>query len=128
MSVSIPILSVICPFPLLNWGRVGALIWTQRAAVLSLNLPNPRTPLLLTPLFCPPSSLPSLLQNWDDEDVVALLEWMEDQLAEGIMTLSSFERYRKELLAGTLTWSPLHEQVQAVCSMYICCRLHCPHC
>lgn len=28
---------------------------------------------------------------------------------EGIATLSSFERYKKELLAGQLTWAPMHE-------------------
>lgn len=43
---------------------------------------------------------------------MVLLEWMEEQLAEGILTLSSFERYRKELLAGNLIWSPLHDQAR----------------
>ena len=50
-------------------------------------------------------------QNWDDEDIPLLLEWVDEQLAEGILQLSSFERYKKELLAGTLNWSPLHDQV-----------------
>lgn len=50
------------------------------------------------------------MQHWDDDDIPTLLEWMDDQLAEGILRLSSFERYKKELLAGTLNWSPLHEQ------------------
>lgn len=30
-------------------------------------------------------------------------------LQEGIATLSSFERYKKELLGGQLTWAPMHE-------------------
>ncbi|GAB4821778.1 hypothetical protein N2152v2_008824 [Parachlorella kessleri] len=51
-----------------------------------------------------------LLQNWDDEDIPLLLEWVDEQLAEGILQLSSFERYKKELLAGTFNWSPLHDQ------------------
>lgn len=49
------------------------------------------------------------LQNWDDQDIPELLEWMEEHLQEGIATLSSFERYKKELLAGQLTWAPMHE-------------------
>lgn len=48
-------------------------------------------------------------QNWDDQDIPELLEWMEEHLQEGIATLSSFERYKKELLAGQLTWAPMHE-------------------
>lgn len=28
---------------------------------------------------------------------------------EGIATLSSFERYKKELLSGQLTWAPMHD-------------------
>lgn len=30
-------------------------------------------------------------------------------LQEGIATLSSFERYKSELLAGQLSWAPMHE-------------------
>ncbi len=52
------------------------------------------------------------MQHWDDEDIPLLLEWVDEQLAEGILSLSSFERYKKELLAGSLNWSPLHDQVQ----------------
>ncbi|PSC76439.1 V-type proton ATPase subunit H-like [Micractinium conductrix] len=49
------------------------------------------------------------LQHWDDSDIPDLLSWMEDHLQEGIATLSSFERYKKELLGGQLTWAPMHE-------------------
>lgn len=49
------------------------------------------------------------VQHWDDSDIPELLGWMEEHLQEGIATLSSFERYKKELLAGQLTWAPMHE-------------------
>eukprot|EP00887_Chlorella_sp_A99_P006497 scaffold3.g6497.t1 len=51
-----------------------------------------------------------LLQNWDDADIPELLEWTSEHLAAGIAALSSFERYRKEVLSGQLTWAPLHDQ------------------
>lgn len=50
-----------------------------------------------------------LEQNWDDEDIPALLEWMDEHLQQGVLALTSFDRYRKELLAGVLTRSPLHD-------------------
>jgi hypothetical protein len=34
---------------------------------------------------------------------------MEGHLAEGIATLSSFDRYKQELLSGQLSWAPMHE-------------------
>lgn len=49
------------------------------------------------------------LQHWDDQDIPELLEWMGEHLQEGIATLSSFERYKKELLGGQLSWAPMHE-------------------
>ena len=49
------------------------------------------------------------LQRWDDADIPDLLAWMEEHLQAGIATLSSFERYRGELLSGSLTWAPMHE-------------------
>jgi len=48
-------------------------------------------------------------QGWDDEDVPVLLEWMQNHLSEGVLSFSSLERYRRELMQGTLTRSPIHD-------------------
>ncbi|KAL4551785.1 hypothetical protein Ndes2526B_g06049 [Nannochloris sp. 'desiccata'] len=50
-----------------------------------------------------------LEQNWDDEDVPYLLEWMQDHLEAGALALTSLERYRKEVMSGHLRKSPLHD-------------------
>jgi V-type H+-transporting ATPase subunit H len=50
-----------------------------------------------------------LEQNWDDEDVPNLLEWMQDHLEAGALALTSLERYRKEVMSGHLRKSPLHD-------------------
>lgn len=47
-------------------------------------------------------------QSWDDQDVPALLEALSTRLQEGVAGLGSFERYKREVLSGTLTWSPAH--------------------
>lgn len=49
------------------------------------------------------------MQHWDDQDIPDLLDWMGEHLQAGIATISSFERYKKELLGGQLTWAPMHE-------------------
>ena len=51
-------------------------------------------------------------QNWEDEDVPALLDWLEDKLAEDIQLLSSFDKYKREVLGGSLDWSPMHTSDQ----------------
>lgn len=48
-------------------------------------------------------------QSWDDEDIPSLLEWMADHLEQGVASMTSFERYKKELSRGTLIRSPLHD-------------------
>jgi len=48
------------------------------------------------------------LQSWGDEDMPDLLIWLDEELCDHIQTLSSFEKYRKEVLSGTLEWSPMH--------------------
>jgi V-type H+-transporting ATPase subunit H len=50
-----------------------------------------------------------LEQNWDDEDVPNLLEWMQAHLEAGALALTSLERYRKEVMSGHLRKSPLHD-------------------
>jgi V-type H+-transporting ATPase subunit H len=54
-----------------------------------------------------------LEQTWDDEDVPQLLEWMAAHLEEGVLSLSSFDMYSRQLQTGDrLTWAPLHDQPQ----------------
>ncbi|KAF5825997.1 armadillo-type protein [Dunaliella salina] len=48
------------------------------------------------------------LQSWGDEDVPELLTTMDDKLRHGIQMMSSFDKYRKELLSGHLDWGPSH--------------------
>uniref|UniRef100_A0A7S3RAK0 V-type proton ATPase subunit H n=1 Tax=Dunaliella tertiolecta TaxID=3047 RepID=A0A7S3RAK0_DUNTE len=48
------------------------------------------------------------LQSWGDEDVPELLTTMEDKLRHGIQMMSSFDKYRKELMSGHLDWGPSH--------------------
>lgn len=38
----------------------------------------------------------------------AVLDSLEEKLAENIKLLSSFEKYKREVLGGTLDWSPMH--------------------
>ncbi len=48
------------------------------------------------------------VQPWGDADVPELLTSMEDKLRHGVQLLSSFDKYRKELLSGHLDWGPTH--------------------
>ncbi len=52
------------------------------------------------------------LQSWEDEDVAAALEWLKEKLAEDIKLLSSWDKYKKEVLSGSLDWSPMHTSEQ----------------
>eukprot|EP00892_Ulva_mutabilis_P008643 jgi/Ulvmu1/6150/UM028_0006.1 len=47
-------------------------------------------------------------QAWSDEDIPGLLESLDDSLNTSVATLSSFEKYRQEVLTGALDWSPMH--------------------
>lgn len=38
------------------------------------------------------------------------MEAIDTKLKEDIEVLSSFERYKKEVLSGSLEWSPIHSQ------------------
>ncbi|KDD71741.1 V-ATPase subunit H, partial [Helicosporidium sp. ATCC 50920] len=51
-----------------------------------------------------------LAQAWDDADVPQLLEQLRGVLEEGVQRLSSLECFRREVLAGVLSWGPLHRQ------------------
>ncbi|KAK9811416.1 hypothetical protein WJX72_003647 [[Myrmecia] bisecta] len=50
--------------------------------------------------------------GWEDEDIVATLEWLEEKLADNIQLLSTFEKYQKEVLSGSLDWTPMHTSEQ----------------
>jgi len=51
------------------------------------------------------------VQNWEDEDISALLTWLEESLRAHILDLSNFDKYKKEVLSGSLDWSPMHTSV-----------------
>lgn len=53
-----------------------------------------------------------LLQNWEDEDVVAVLEWLDEHLKTVVEVLSSYDKYKQEVLSGRLEWSPMHTEEQ----------------
>jgi V-type H+-transporting ATPase subunit H len=50
------------------------------------------------------------LQAWGDDDLNAALEWLADHLKTSIAGLSSFDKYRKEILSGNLDWTPMHSE------------------
>lgn len=62
-------------------------------------------------MYTEPSCLLAL-QNWEDEDVGITLEWLKEKLAEDIKLLSSWDKYKKEVLSGSLEWSPMHTSDQ----------------
>ncbi|XP_072997579.1 probable V-type proton ATPase subunit H [Typha latifolia] len=58
--------------------------------------------------------LPQIVQNlkvqaWSDEDLLDALNQLEGGLKENIKRLSSFEKYKQEVLLGHLDWSPMHK-------------------
>ncbi len=52
------------------------------------------------------------MQKWDDDELTAALEWLREQLDSNIQLLSSFEKYKKEVLSGSLDWTPMHTSQQ----------------
>ncbi|XAR55640.1 hypothetical protein NMG60_11035773 [Bertholletia excelsa] len=48
-------------------------------------------------------------QAWSDEDLLEALNQLEDGLKENIKILSSFDKYKQEVLLGHLDWSPMHK-------------------
>ena len=47
-------------------------------------------------------------QSWEDEDVAAALDALGESLAANIVLLSSWDKYKKEVLSGSLEWTPMH--------------------
>lgn len=52
--------------------------------------------------FCP------LLQSWGDEDIPEVLDTIAETLREQAVHVSSWDKYKKEVLSGTLDWTPMH--------------------
>ncbi|KAL7228092.1 hypothetical protein ACSBR2_006923 [Camellia fascicularis] len=48
-------------------------------------------------------------QAWSDEDLMEALNQLEDGLKDNIKKLSSFDKYKQEVLLGQLDWSPMHK-------------------
>ncbi|KAH9325742.1 hypothetical protein KI387_005920, partial [Taxus chinensis] len=58
--------------------------------------------------------LPQIVQNlksqtWSDEDLVDALNSLEEGLKDSIKKLSSFDKYKQEVLLGNLDWSAVHK-------------------
>ncbi|KDP39537.1 hypothetical protein JCGZ_02557 [Jatropha curcas] len=48
-------------------------------------------------------------QAWSDEDLLEALNQLEEGLRDNIKKLSSFDKYKQEVLLGHLDWSPMHK-------------------
>ncbi|CAD6217712.1 unnamed protein product [Miscanthus lutarioriparius] len=58
--------------------------------------------------------LPQIVQNlkaqaWTDEDLLEALNQLEVGLKENLKKLSSFDKYKQQVLLGHLDWSPMHK-------------------
>lgn len=58
--------------------------------------------------------LPQIVQSlkaqaWSDEDLLDALNQLEEGLRDNIKKLSSFDKYKQEVLLGHLDWSPMHK-------------------
>ncbi|KAL5707569.1 hypothetical protein ACHQM5_018459 [Ranunculus cassubicifolius] len=49
------------------------------------------------------------VQAWSDEDLLEGLNTLEEGMKDSIKKLSSFEKYKQEVLLGQLDWSPMHK-------------------
>ncbi|WPT13970.1 Putative V-type proton ATPase subunit H [Picochlorum sp. SENEW3] len=60
------------------------------------------------------NGLPKALENraeqtWEDGDIPDLLEDLQERMDAGVLAMSSLERYRKEVMQGTLVPGPMHD-------------------
>ncbi|GAB2287122.1 hypothetical protein Dimus_021508 [Dionaea muscipula] len=58
--------------------------------------------------------MPQVVQNlkaqaWSDEDLLEALNQLEEGLKDNIKKLSSFDKYKQEVLLGHLDWTPVHK-------------------
>ncbi|CAN7032321.1 unnamed protein product [Brassica rapa subsp. trilocularis] len=49
-------------------------------------------------------------QAWSDEDLQDALNQLEEGLKDKIRKLSSFDKYKQEVLLGHLDWTPMHKE------------------
>ncbi|CAF2147079.1 V-type proton ATPase subunit H [Brassica rapa] len=49
-------------------------------------------------------------QAWSDEDLLDALNQLEEGLKDNIKKLSSFDKYKQEVLLGHLDWNPMHKE------------------
>ncbi|CAM6042900.1 unnamed protein product [Sphagnum compactum] len=49
------------------------------------------------------------LQAWNDEDFIQALDIVDVAMKDSIRKLSSFDRYKGEVLSGNLDWTPMHK-------------------
>lgn len=47
-------------------------------------------------------------RRWGDEDIVEDIDALREALAKDVQLMSSFDVYRREVLSGSLEWSPVH--------------------
>ncbi|KAJ1419076.1 Cytochrome b5, heme-binding site [Sesbania bispinosa] len=48
-------------------------------------------------------------QAWSDEDLLEALNCLEEGLKDNIKKLSSYDKYKQEVLLGHLDWTPVHK-------------------
>ncbi len=53
-----------------------------------------------------------VLQTKEDEELTGALDTLDVSLKENIQLLSSFEKYKKEVLGDSLDWTPMHTSQQ----------------
>ncbi|KAK9735845.1 hypothetical protein RND81_04G232400 [Saponaria officinalis] len=58
--------------------------------------------------------MPQIVQNlkvhaWSDEDLVEALNQLEEGMKDNMKKLSSFDKYKQEVLLGHLDWTPVHK-------------------
>lgn len=58
--------------------------------------------------WCPQVVIVRQLQSWGDDDIVDMLSFVDEKLKEGIIIVSNFEKYKKEVMSGQLDWTPMH--------------------
>lgn len=48
-------------------------------------------------------------KKWGDQDIVNDLEFLEESLEQTLIDMTTFDKYKQEVLSGTLEWSPVHK-------------------
>jgi V-type H+-transporting ATPase subunit H len=51
-------------------------------------------------------------RKFDDEDIVADIEFLNEKLQASVQDLSSFDEYATEIRSGRLEWSPVHKSAK----------------